>query len=322
MVWSKVRSAIILLAATFAALVALSACASEQEDPLVFGARATARAATPTPTPLPDEPTPTPVPAAEMERVAQERSDTYLDALYEPTEGLVRIGIWDDKRIQLDNHLVGYVIVYGYDYGVEMVETTVEEYPGLLETGELDIVLQTSPELGDWLGERSEDGAVIDVGTMVEATDGARIVVHGRLKERAPEIVDFLGAITADDEVFDSAVGTDHGGQAGDKSERGLADRPEEHMKTCGLSGFRRRWPRRSRPQSSQERTTFRTASASQREAGARRRTAVGGRVMGELAVASPSIYHTPNTARVLTLYIQIDRYSGRRCGALSFGVR
>ena len=211
----KLRSAILLIVATVAGCIALSACAPEQEDPLVFGARATAQAATPTPTPLPDEPTPTPIPAEVMEQVAQERSDTYLDALYEPTEGLVRMGIWDDKRIQLDNHLVGYVIVYGFDYGVEMVETTVEEYPGLLETGELDIVLQTSPELGDWLAERSEDGAVIDVGTTLEATDGARIVVHGRLKERAPEIVDFLGAITADDEVFDSASARITGGRLG-----------------------------------------------------------------------------------------------------------
>lgn len=215
MVWSKVRSAILFVAAGVAALVALSACAPEQEDPLVFGARATAQAATPTPTPLPDEPTATPIPAEVMEQVAQERSDTYLDALYEPTEGLVRMGIWDDKRIQLDNHLVGYVIVYGYDYGVEMVETTMEEYPGLLETGELDIVLQTSPELGDWLAGRSDDGAVIDVGTMFEGKDGARIVVHGRLMERAPEIVDFLGAITANDEVFDSASARITGGRLG-----------------------------------------------------------------------------------------------------------
>ena len=150
-----------------------------------------------------------------MEQVAQERSDTYLDALYEPTEGLVRMGIWDDKRIQLDNHLVGYVIVYGYDYAVEMVETTAEEYPGLLETGELDIVLQTSPELGDWVAERSEDGVVIDVGTTVEGKDGARIVVHGRLEERAPEIVDFLGSITPNDEVFDSAAARITGGRLG-----------------------------------------------------------------------------------------------------------
>ena len=211
----KLRSAILFVAAAVAGYIALSACAPEQEDPLVFGARATAQAATPTPTPLPDEPTATPIPAEVMEQVAQERSDTYLDALYEPTEGLVRMGIWDDKRIQLDNHLIGYVIVYGYDYGVEMVETTVEEYPGLLETGELDIVLQTSPELGDWLAERSEDGAVIDVGTTFETTDGARIVVHGRLKERAPEIVDFLGAFTANDEVFDSAAARITGGRLG-----------------------------------------------------------------------------------------------------------
>ncbi len=212
---SKVCSAIVFLAVAFTAFLALAACAPEQESPLEFGARATARAATPTPTPLPDEPTPTPIPPEEMERAAQERSDTYLDALYEPTEGTVRMGMWDEKRVLLDSHLVGYVIVYGYDYTIELVETTVEEYPGLLETGELDIVLQTSPDLSDWLDERSEDGAVLDLGTMVESTPGTRIVVHGRLEERAPEIVGFLESITVDEEVFDAAAKRITGGRLG-----------------------------------------------------------------------------------------------------------
>ena len=213
--WTKNRSAIISLAAGVAAFAFLVACTPAQESPLEFGALATVRASTPTPTPRPDQPTPTPVPAEEMQRVARERSDAYLDALYEPSEGTVRMGIWDNKRVQLDSHLAGYVIVYGYDYAVEMVETTVEEYPGLLETGELDIVLQTSPDLSDWLAERSKDGAVLDIGTTVETTPGARIVVHGRLSERAPQIVDFLKSITADDEVFDSAAARITGGRIG-----------------------------------------------------------------------------------------------------------
>ena len=212
---SKLSSAIICLAAGVAAFAFLVACTPAQESPLEFGALATVRASTPTPTPRPDQPTPTPVPAEEMQRVARERSDAYLDALYEPSEGTVRMGIWDDKRVQLDSHLAGYIIVYGYDYTVEMVETTAEEYPGLLETGELDIVLQTSPDMSDWLDERSKDGAVLDVGTMVEATPGTRIVVHGRQSERAPQIVDFLKSITSDDEVFDSAAARITGGRLG-----------------------------------------------------------------------------------------------------------
>ena len=212
---SKLSSAIICLAAGVAAFAFLVACTPAQESPLEFGALATVRASTPTPTPRPDQPTPTPVPAEEMQRVARERSDAYLDALYEPSEGTVRMGIWDDKRVQLDSHLAGYIIVYGYDYTVEMVETTAEEYPGLLETGELDIVLQTSPDMSDWLDERSKDGAVLDVGTMVEATPGTRIVVHGRLSERAPQIVDFLKSIRSDDEVFDSAAARITGGRLG-----------------------------------------------------------------------------------------------------------
>ena len=56
---------------------------------------------------------------------------------------------------------------------------------------------------------------MLDIGTTVETTPGARIVVHGRLSERAPQIVDFLKLITADDEVFDSAAARITGGRIG-----------------------------------------------------------------------------------------------------------
>ena len=214
--WTKNRCTIISLAVAVAAFVTLGACTPEQEDPLAFGARATVRAATPTPTPRPDQPTPTPVPAEEMERVARERSEAYLEALYEPTEGTVRMGIWDDKRVQLDSHLAGYVIVYGYDYAVEMVETSAEEYPGLLETGELDIVLQTSPDLSDWLAERSKDGAV--VGRRDDGRDDARnahrrtrTAGRARSADRGLPQVDYVGRRSVR-----LNCGEDHRWQAGD----------------------------------------------------------------------------------------------------------
>lgn len=215
MCWLSDRIQHNCLAAVVLAFVALCACTPAQESPLEFGALATVKAAPPTPTPRPGQPTPTPIPAAEMARVARERSDSYLGTLYEPTVGTVRIGIWDDNRVRLDNHLAGYIIVYGYDYTVEMVETTADEYPGLLETGELDIVMQTGPDQAEWLDERSKDGTVLNVGSVVESVPGTRIAVHGRLIERAPQIVDFLQSITPDDDLFDSVAGRITGGRLG-----------------------------------------------------------------------------------------------------------
>lgn len=197
---------ILFLLVAVALPVLLVACSPAKDDLFDIGDLAAARAATPTPTPRPDLPTPTPfptVPPAEMARIAQERSDSYLDNLYLPTEGTVRMGIWDDNRIQLDNHIAGYIIVYGYDYTVEMVEATSGEYQDFLETGELDIVMQTSPDLMEWLDGHSEEGTVLNVGNFVEATPDARIAVHGRLGERAPQIVDFLQSMTANDEILD-----------------------------------------------------------------------------------------------------------------------
>ena len=184
----------------------LAACSPTKDDLFDIGDLATVRAATPTPTPRPDQPSPTPlptVPPAEMARIAQKRSDAYLDNLYLPTEGTVRMGIWDDKRVQLDNHIAGYIVVYGYDYTVEMVETTSDEYQEFLETGELDIVMHTSPELIEWLDGHADDARVLNVGNFVEAAPDARIAAHGRLSERAPQIVEFLQSMTADDEILD-----------------------------------------------------------------------------------------------------------------------
>jgi hypothetical protein len=206
----------VLTSVTLAVL--LAACSPAKDDLFDIGDLATVRAATPTPTPRPDLPSPTPVPTvppAEMARIAQERSDSYLDNLYLSTEGTVRMGIWDDKRVQLDNHIAGYIIVYGYDYTVEMVETSLDEYQEFLETGELDIVIHTSPDVKEWLDGHAEEGTVLNIGNFVEATPDARIVVHGRLSERAPQIVELLQSMTANDEILDPIAERITGGRFG-----------------------------------------------------------------------------------------------------------
>lgn len=211
---SGVVSAVILATIT----VLLAACSPAKDDPFEIADLATAKAATPTPTPRPNLPTPTPeptVPPAEMARIAQERSDTYLDNLYEPTEGTVRMGIWDDKRVKLDNHIAGYIMVYGFDYTVEMVEATPDEYQEFLETGELDIVIETSPDLLKWLDGHAEEGRVLNIGNFVEATPNARIAVHGRLQKRAPQIVEFLRSMTGNDEVLNPIAARITGGRVG-----------------------------------------------------------------------------------------------------------
>jgi len=209
---------ILFLLATAVLAVVFAACTPAKDDLFDIGDLATVRAATPTPTPRPDQPTPTPLPTvepSEMARAAQERSDTYLENLYLPTEGTVRMGIWDDTRVQLDNHVAGYIIVYGYDYTVEMVEASLDEYQDFLETGELDIVMQTSPDLMEWLDSHAGEGRVLNVGNFIEATPNARIAVHGRLSERAPQIVEFLQSMKANDEILDPIAARISGGRFG-----------------------------------------------------------------------------------------------------------
>ncbi len=163
---------------TLAAILG-SACA-RTEDPFDIGARKELKEGTPTVGTQASAADPT-------QPVATPHPDDLLAI------GTVRMATWDDKTINLENMLAGYIIAHGFSYEVELAETPRDGYHDALSTGQVDVVLEmprtAAPE---WYRQQTRSGAVIDVGSLLGPDSDVRIGVHSGLKERAPDVVAFL----------------------------------------------------------------------------------------------------------------------------------
>ncbi len=153
------------------------------DDPFDFGQRKEQKEGTPTPPPEVDSSAAT-NPAQPLPTVHPDD----LEAL-----GTIRLASWDDKTINLENMLAGYIMTHGFNYVVELVETPGGAYHDALSKGDVDVVLQMSKGASaEWYRQQTGSGAVIDTGSLRGIDSDVRIGVHSTFKERAPEVVGFL----------------------------------------------------------------------------------------------------------------------------------
>ena len=201
-----------LAAATLAVLLALVvfACAPERDTPLIsseeFG----------TPTPIPT-PTATRLPEEAVQIAGQRTSDqqTALDVV---GKDVIKIANWKEGGPATLNALLGYFMVWGYDYTVELVEMEPGDYREAIEKGEVDLVLHVDTADEDtaaWLGSVVERGAVVEGGRPLADRDAVRIAVHHTMPERAPDLVNFLETTTLPGEAFSKIAGTVKFGRIG-----------------------------------------------------------------------------------------------------------
>ena len=201
-----------LWAAALAALLALAvfACAPERDTPLIsseeFG----------TPTPVPT-PTATRLPEEAVEIAGQRTSDqqTALDVV---GKDIIKIANWNTGGPAMLNSLLGYFMVWGYDYTVELVEMEQEDYRDAIEKGEVDLVLHVDTADADtaaWLSSVIESGTVIDSGKPLADSETVRIAVHHTMLERAPDLVSFLGTTTLPGGEFSRIAGMVRFGRVG-----------------------------------------------------------------------------------------------------------
>ncbi len=166
-------------------------------------------------------PTFTPLPTlAPQEAVAtvEAREVEHLASLFEPTEGAVKFAEWEDKPLQFSNALLGYILVYAYDFQVELVQLEGEAYQEAFQNGELDAVLMLDKdEAGGWYTTHIDGQAITDLGSVRDGDGDVRIVVHSGLSERAPEVVDFLTKARPTDELIDELSAVIRGGRIGIK---------------------------------------------------------------------------------------------------------
>lgn len=157
-----------------AALVLLTvACSSSRDTPLITQEDR----GTPTTVPLPTA-TRAPEQAVQIEGTRSSDSQTVLDVV---GKDIVKIANWQDKVVALENNLVGYVMVWGYGYTVELIDMEPAEYREAIEKGEIDLVLEvdnSDADVAAWLDRAVESGAVIDSGTLFTAAQNLRIIMH------------------------------------------------------------------------------------------------------------------------------------------------
>ena len=163
----------------------------------------------------------TPLPTlAPQEAVAtvEAREVEHLASLFEPSVGAVKFAEWDDKPLQFSNALIGYILVYAYDFQVELVQLEGEAYQDAFQKGELDAVLMLDKDsAGGWYTTHIDGQAITDLGSVRDGDEDLRIVVHSGLGERAPEVVDFLMKAKPTDELIDELSASIRGGRIGIK---------------------------------------------------------------------------------------------------------
>ena len=211
-------------------LVFASGCPAQQ-SPIPVGERATPTpaptaanvqgnapaAAAPTAVPGTSTPVPTLEPTAAV-ATAEARQEEHLASLFEPSVGALKFAEWDDKPLQFSNALLGYILVYGYDFSVELVEIEGEAYQDAFQKGELDAVLMLDmPAAGDWYSTHLDAAAISDLGSIRDGDGDLRLVVHSGLAERAPEVAEFLEKARPTDALIDQLSASISAGRIGIK---------------------------------------------------------------------------------------------------------
>jgi ABC-type proline/glycine betaine transport system substrate-binding protein len=178
-------------------IVAALACSSSRDSPLMTQVDV----GTPTPTPLPTA-TPLPGQAGNVGGVQASATQTPLDVV---GKDIIKIANWQDKSLALENNLIGYFMVWGFGYTVDLVDIEPTEYGAAIEEGLIDLVLEvdtTDSEVAAWLNGAVESGSVIDAGTLFTTTQNIRIAMHPSMIDRAPDLVEFLGEAAPGDQTI------------------------------------------------------------------------------------------------------------------------
>ena len=189
------------------------ACSSPRDDPLLSAEELHTPTPMPTPTPLQSEPTT--VTPAESESTTEtsaeaEDSNEPPDLFGFEYNGKVTFAHWEDPAVQMENFIIGYIIVHGMVYEMELAEVAESEYPSALQSGDVDVVLNvpsTEPLL--------DSGEIINVGSLFGDSSNLRIGVRPQLKETAPPVFDLLSNVEADEEVLSGLASQIRGGRVG-----------------------------------------------------------------------------------------------------------
>ncbi len=212
MIKPKARRLAGMLLPLFALAVFLLLACAPEDDPFLVGDRKELAEQALQPAASAGAAGGTPAPEARPKYTDQDLQDR----LYDQGVGTVKLGDWKDKSNSFYNNILGYIMVYGYGYKIDVVDLEPSGYEAALVSGEVDALMDMSnPESPEWYQEHIKSGAVLGTGSLFSSRPGSRIGVHANLSEKAPEVVQFLGRVTPADEALDSIEALMTGGRTG-----------------------------------------------------------------------------------------------------------
>ncbi|MBM3934003.1 MAG: hypothetical protein FJ319_06835 [SAR202 cluster bacterium] len=128
--------------------------------------------------------------------------------------GVVRLAQWDDKRIQFVNALAGYILVWGYDYRVDIVTGEPADYQTGLGSNTVDLVLEADEE---WLSGNSATAK--DLGAFSAVQNGTRIAIVNGMETQYADLTAFLTKVSPPEEKIVELSSTISAGRTGIKPE-------------------------------------------------------------------------------------------------------
>ena len=159
--------------------------------------------------------TPTPPPAGKVAPSKPQATESSPGEASQERQS-IRFVDWGDNEANLCNYIAGYIISHGFERTVKIIETPPDGYQTALLEGEVDVVIGNSKEgNADWYKEQTELGAIIDAGAVIVEKPDLRIGVNSKVKDRAPEVLEFLGKIRTADETLSELADRMTGGRTG-----------------------------------------------------------------------------------------------------------
>ncbi|MBM3934002.1 MAG: hypothetical protein FJ319_06830 [SAR202 cluster bacterium] len=127
---------------------------------------------------------------------------------------VVRLAQWNDKRVQFENALAGYIMVWGYDYRVDIVNGEPNDYQAGLAGNVVDVVMEADEK---WV---SENGAAAkDLGPFSSVQNGTRIAMVSGMETRYADRATFLSKVSPSEDKIVEISGTISAGRIGIKPE-------------------------------------------------------------------------------------------------------
>ncbi len=205
---------------TFAVLLAVVGVAAAfiacgaKEDPFAVGDReATGGDTTPV---LPEAEQPTTASEQATSTDAQTRERLEADDVEGPPQDeLIKFANWEENRVKLTNYIAAFIVAHGLDRPVRIIEVKQEDYKQALLDNDVDIVLEAA---SDWVGEQANGGKVVALQTLSSESPETRIALHASMRERAPDVVDFLSAYAPAGETMRAQAARMTGGRLGQRA--------------------------------------------------------------------------------------------------------